>query len=180
MAIVDGIISLASKMLDAGKELVAGIWKGIQEAWGKLVEDVKKLGGKLVDSVKGFFKIGSPSKLFADEVGQWIPEGIAVGIDANADSVSESVDDMVKDAVVKPNVGVLNEVSSTFTPATMGMISGGNNSETTSLLNQYLPMLLQAIEESKTEISPDAHGIFNIVRNENNKYRKANGVGALA
>lgn len=180
MAIVDGIISLASKMLDAGKELVAGIWKGIQEAWGKLVENVKKLGGKLVDSVKGFFKIGSPSKLFADEVGQWIPEGIAVGIDANADSVSESVDDMVKDAVVKPNVGVLNEVSSTFTPTSMGMISGSNNSETTSLLTQYLPMLLQAIEESKTEISPDAHGIFNIVRNENNKYRKANGVGALA
>ena len=179
-AIVQGIISLAGDMVEAGKELVNGIWKGIKDNWGEIVDNVKQLGSKLVDSVKGFFKIGSPSKLFADEVGQWIPEGIAVGIDDNADSVSESVDDMVKDAVVKPSFGTLSEVSGSFSPATMGMISTSGSNETTSLLNQYLPMLLQAVQESGVELSADAHGIFNLVRNENNRYRKANGVGALA
>jgi phage-related protein len=69
MAIAKGVIGLASQMLEAGKALADGIWKGIKENWDSIVSNVKELGGKLVDSVKGFFKIGSPSKLFADEVG---------------------------------------------------------------------------------------------------------------
>ena len=181
MAIVDGVISLASKMLEAGKELVAGIWEGIKSAWGKLVEDVKELGGKLVDSVKGFFKIGSPSKLFADEVGQWIPEGIAVGIDANAESVSESVDDMVKDLVVKPSMDVLGEVSGSFTPAAMGMITApAGNDNTDSLLGQYLPLLLDAIKNSKFDVNLDGNIIARSVRKYDDSFKKANGVSMFA
>ena len=181
MAIVNGVISLASQMLEAGKELVAGIWKGIKEAWGKLVEDVKTLGKKLVDSVKGFFKIGSPSKLFADEVGQWIPEGIAVGIDANAESVSDAIDGMVEEAVNIPSVDTFSSASNDMTSAAVSGIGvSSQNDNVGGMLAEYLPLLLQAIRDGKVEITPDAHGIFNIVRNENNAYRKANGVGALA
>ena len=181
MAIVNGVIGLASQMLEAGKELVAGIWEGIKSAWGKLVEDVKELGGKLVDSVKGFFKIGSPSKLFADEVGQWIPEGIAVGIDANAESVSESVDDMVKDLVVKPSMDVLGEVSGSFTPAAMGMVTApAGNDNTDSLLGQYLPLLLDAIKNSKFDVNLDGNIIARSVRKYDDSFKKANGVSMFA
>lgn len=181
MAIVNGVIGLAGQMLEAGKELVAGIWEGIKSAWGKLVEDVKDLGGKLVDSVKGFFKIGSPSKLFADEVGQWIPEGIAVGIDANAESVSESVDDMVKDSVVKPSMDVLGEVSGSFIPAAMGMITApAGNDNTDSLLGQYLPLLLDAIKNSKFDVNLDGNIIARSVRKYDDSFKKANGVSMFA
>ena len=40
------------------------------------------------------FKIGSPSKLMADQVGQWIPKGIAVGIEANTDTVYKAMEEM--------------------------------------------------------------------------------------
>ena len=180
-AIVKGIVSLAGDMVEAGKELVNGIWKGIKENWDNIVKNVKDLGGKLVDSVKGFFKIGSPSKLFADEVGQWIPEGIAVGIDANAESVSESVDDMVKDSVVKPSMDVLGEVSGSFTPAAMGMITApAGNDNTDSLLGQYLPLLLDAIKNSRFDVNLDGNIIARSVRKYDDSFKKANGVSMFA
>ena len=180
-AIVKGIVSLAGDMVEAGKELVNGIWKGIKENWDNIVKNVKDLGSKLVDSVKGFFKIGSPSKLFADEVGQWIPEGIAVGIDANAESVSESVDDMVKDSVVKPSMDVLGEVSGSFTPAAMGMITApAGNDNTDSLLGQYLPLLLDAIKNSKFDVNLDGNIIARSVRKYDDSFKKANGVSMFA
>ena len=180
-AIVKGIVSLAGDMVEAGKELVNGIWKGVKENWDNIVKNVKDLGGKLVDSVKGFFKIGSPSKLFADEVGQWIPEGIAVGIDANAESVSESVDDMVKDSVVKPSMDVLGEVSGSFTPAAMGMITApAGNDNTDSLLGQYLPLLLDAIKNSRFDVNLDGNIIAKSVRKYDDSFKKANGVSMFA
>lgn len=180
-AIVEGLVACVGDMMEAGKELVNGLWEGIKKNWDNLASSVTELGSKLVDKVKGFFKIGSPSKLFRDEIGQWIPEGVAVGIEANADSVNEAVDDMVKGAMVDPDFEMMTKTADAMTPSiASGVILPGNNADVVQMLSEYLPMLLTAIENSGVELSADAHGIFNLVRNENNRYRKANGVGALA
>ena len=180
-AIVEGLVACVGDMMEAGKELVNGLWEGIKKNWDNLAKSVTDLGSKLVDKVKGFFKIGSPSKLFRDEIGQWIPEGVAVGIEANADSVNEAVDDMVKGAMVDPDFEMMTKTADAMTPSiASGVVMPGNNADVVQMLSEYLPMLLTAIENSGIELSPDAHGIFNLVRNENNRYRKANGVGALA
>ena len=178
MAIAKGVIGLASQMLEAGKALADGIWRGIKENWDSIVSNVKELGAKLVDSVKGFFKIGSPSKLFADQIGKWIPEGLAVGIEANTDSVDEAVDDMVKSAMVNPDYNLIAQQTSTMMPTTSGIVSA-NNSDSVALLTEYLPMLLTAIQNSRVVLEGDAKQMFRMVRNENNEYRKANGVSAL-
>lgn len=181
VAIVNGIINLASDMVEAGKALVDGIWKGIKENWDNIVKNVKELGGKLVDSVKGFFKIGSPSKLFADEVGQWIPEGVAVGIEANADSVNGAVDDMVKGAMVDPDVKMMQETAKAMTPVMSGgVIVPGADNGAAQLLTEYLPMILTAIENSGVTLEGDAKDMFRMIRKENNSFRKANGVSAFA
>ena len=181
VAIVNGIINLAGDMVEAGKALVEGIWKGIKENWDSIVSNVKELGGKLVDSVKGFFKIGSPSKLFADEVGQWIPEGVAVGIEANADSVNSAVDDMVKGAMVDPDVEMMQETAKAMTPVMSGgVIVPGADNGAAQLLTEYLPMILTAIENSGVTLEGDAKDMFRMIRKENNSFRKANGVSAFA
>ena len=52
VAIVNGLIEGVSAMVEAGKELVSGIWEGIKGAWGDLVKSVTELGKKLVDKVR--------------------------------------------------------------------------------------------------------------------------------
>ena len=179
-AIVKGIISLAGQMVEAGKELVSGLWEGIKKNWDNLVSSVTELGGKLVDKVKGFFKIGSPSKLFADEIGKWIPEGVAVGIEANADSVNGAVEDMVNDAMIDPNYKAVTQTANAITPTlTSGVVAGADNNMV-ALLNQYLPLLLTAVENNQVTLEGDAKDMFRIMRKENNQFIKANGVSAFA
>ena len=182
VAIVNGIINLAGDMVEAGKALVDGIWKGIKENWDSIVSNVKELGGKLVDSVKGFFKIGSPSKLFADEVGQWIPEGVAVGIEANADSVNGAVEEMVNDALVDPDVKAMKKTADAMmiSSTNNGVVAVGSDNSAAQILSEYMPLILAAIEGCGTEISPDFKQFFNVMRKENNSFRKANGVSAFA
>jgi tape measure domain-containing protein len=82
---------LPGKMLEIGKNIVDGLFKGIKNAWEGLKKSVGKLFGSFVDGIKDGLGIKSPSRVFAEEVGQWIPKGISVGIDANTKSVSDSL-----------------------------------------------------------------------------------------
>lgn len=71
---------------NAGKDLIKGLWNGISS-----VKDwiLGKIGGWVDDilgGIKSFFGIASPSTLFRDEVGKWIPAGIGVGVEVAADS----------------------------------------------------------------------------------------------
>ena len=180
-AIVEGLVACVGDMMEAGKELVNGLWEGIKKNWDNLASSVTELGSKLVNKVKGFFKIGSPSKLFRDEIGQWIPEGVAVGIEANADSVNEAVDEMVQGAMVDPDFEMMQKTADAMTPSlSSGVVVNGNNSDVISMLAEYLPMLLTAIQNSGVTLEGDAKQMFRMIRNENNEYRKANGVSALA
>ena len=180
-AIVDGLVACVGDMVEAGKELVNGLWEGIKKNWDNLAKSVTDLGSKLVDKVKSFFKIGSPSKLFENEIGKWIPEGIAVGIDANASSVNAAVDDMVKDAMISPDYNTITQTADMLTPSVnSGVVTTGTNDSAIGLLSEYLPMLLAAIENSSVTLEGDAKEMFRMVRKENNSYRKANGVSALA
>lgn len=179
LALVNGLLEGLSQIVEVGAEFVNGIWEGIKGAWGKLVDNVTALGSKLVEKVKGFFKIGSPSKLFADEVGQWIPEGIAVGIEANAESVNGAVDDMVKGAMIDPQYEIMAQSADMLTPAVASGTMTLQNDTSNSLLEEYLPLLLTAIQNSGVVLEGDAKDMFRIMRKENNQFMKANGVSAF-
>lgn len=181
LALVNGLLEGIAQIVEVGAELVNGLWEGIKGAWDKLVSNVTALGKKLVDKVKGFFEIGSPSKLFADEIGQWIPEGVAVGIEANADSVNEAVDEMVQGAMVDPDFEMMQKTADAMTPSLSGgVIVPGADNGAVQLLTEYLPMILTAIENSGVTLEGDAKDMFRMMRKENNSFRKANGVSAFA
>ena len=82
---------------DIGKNIVKGIWEGIKSMAGWFKDRITGWVGDATSFIKKMFRIGSPSKLMADEVGQWLPKGIAVGITANTDSVTNSLDEMYKE-----------------------------------------------------------------------------------
>lgn len=81
--------------LQLGKDIIRGIVNGISAVGGLIRDRLMGLAASALSAVKSFLGIGSPSKVFAKEVGQWIPAGIAVGIEKNADSVTGAMDDIV-------------------------------------------------------------------------------------
>ena len=48
----------------------------------------------IINSIKSFFDIHSPSKVMRDEVGKMITKGIAVGIDDGKTEVQKTMDEM--------------------------------------------------------------------------------------
>lgn len=78
-ALIDGFGDYLSDMADIGLNLIKGLWKGIKNAGAWLRDKISGFFGGVVDSIKDFFGIASPSKLMRDQVGKFIAQGIWVG-----------------------------------------------------------------------------------------------------
>lgn len=92
--IVSGIVSafgsLVGEMVKAGANLLHGLWEGISSAAGWLWEKVSGWASSLVDGIKNFFGIHSPSTVFA-EIGTNMGEGVGVGFGESMNGVSSDM-----------------------------------------------------------------------------------------
>ena len=92
-AVINGVANLPSQMANVGYNIVMGVWNGICNAAGWFRRQVQSFFSGIVDGVKGALGIHSPSKVFADEIGKWIPPGIGVGIEAEMPDLYKQMDD---------------------------------------------------------------------------------------
>ena len=118
--LVNAVSGVVSKMQSIGSSIVEGIWSGISSGWSWLTNKVSNLASSLLESAKKALSINSPSKAFADEVGKWIPAGIAVGVDKNAKTALNSVRDLALNTVGSARAGL-----STATTTLGGSSTGG-------------------------------------------------------
>lgn len=80
-----------SNLKSIGSNLVEGIWNGINNKTTWIVNKIKGFGDSVLKAIKGFFGIHSPSRLMASEVGQWLPQGIAVGFEDELPDVNDEI-----------------------------------------------------------------------------------------
>lgn len=74
----DGVDESMS-MLDIGKQIVENIWNGLISAKDWLWDKISDFASSIVGAFNNVFKINSPSKVFADDVGKYMAQGIGVG-----------------------------------------------------------------------------------------------------
>lgn len=79
---------------EVGHNIIDGVIQGIKNAGKNLFKTLKGLAGDALEAAKEKLKVNSPSKVFRDEVGEAIPEGMALGIEENKGMVTDAVDDM--------------------------------------------------------------------------------------
>lgn len=72
---------VATELKSIGKYIIDGIVGGIKNSLSRIANIAGKIKDTLLSKLKGLFKIASPSKLMKEEVGAYIGEGIAVGIE---------------------------------------------------------------------------------------------------
>lgn len=85
---------LPSKLIEVGSNLIKGLWEGIQNMTSWIADKIKGFGESVVNGLKSFFGIASPSKLMENVIGKNLALGIAEGFDDEIDNVEA---DMVKD-----------------------------------------------------------------------------------
>lgn len=82
---------LETDWLQLGKDIISGLINGIGAMAGALWDAAVNIARSALDAIKSFFGIASPSKLMRDEVGKFIPLGIASGIERNTRPISKAM-----------------------------------------------------------------------------------------
>ena len=110
---------LKDKMKEVGKDIVKGLWNGINSKVQWIKDKITGWCGKIGGAIKDFFGIASPSKLMA-EYGKFIDEGLANGIENNSKIAINAMKELGEDALGGINVnGVVqsNVVAASATPS---------------------------------------------------------------
>ena len=85
---------LTGQFVDIGVNIVQGLWNGISSVKDWILGKISGFVDGILGGVKSFFGIHSPSKVMADQVGKFLPAGIAVGIEDNMQPVFDAMDEM--------------------------------------------------------------------------------------
>lgn len=96
-SVVNGLASLPGRVLSIGSDIVHGIWNGISGAAGWLAGKVKSFASGILDGIKNALGIHSPSRLFRDQVGKYIAQGIGEGFTEEMGSVVGQMQDAMPD-----------------------------------------------------------------------------------
>ena len=79
--LINIVSQIPSQMINIGKNIVQGVWNGIQSMASTFMNNVKNFFSGIVNGAKSALGIHSPSREMRDEVGKWIPAGVGVGIE---------------------------------------------------------------------------------------------------
>lgn len=159
------------KLVEVGKNIVEGIKKGISDAWDSFVNWMGEKMSEFVGGIKKFFGIESPSKLFADEVGRWIPAGIAEGIDQGMGILDKEIEAMTNDMI---QTSINPTVMSQYTPEA----ESDDLSLVIDLLNSWLP-LIASNTGKKMELGVNASQLFRVIQQESIRNTELVGTGAV-
>jgi phage-related protein len=115
--------NIGSLFYGVGQAIVKGMVSGVESMARSLAGSVKNVAGSALNGAKRFLGINSPSRKFRDEVGQWIPAGIADGINANAHKAHDAVRSMTSGLLGASSVG-----GTSFGPNALALGSTGGAS----------------------------------------------------
>lgn len=94
-SIVNGFKDLPGKLTSIGTNIVQGLWNGINDATGWIIDKIKGFGDAVLDGLKSFFGIKSPSTKMRDEVGVFLAQGIGVGFTKEMDKVTRDMQNAI-------------------------------------------------------------------------------------
>jgi len=78
-AIVQGFRAAFGDIREVGSDLLRGLWQGITDVTGWLMDQIRGVGRAIMDTVRGIFGINSPSTVFRDEIGKNLAYGLGEG-----------------------------------------------------------------------------------------------------
>lgn len=130
-AIVNGLASGVGAMADVGIQLVRGLWEGFKSMASWIGDRVSGFFGGIVDNVKEFLGIHSPSRVFA-VIGKFMAEGLGEGWDEKFDLIRKSIEGQLNfDAVANVTASGVNSPRGGISPVTITVnINGGATPET--------------------------------------------------
>ena len=165
--------------LGVAKNIIDGLVNGIKNGISRAVAAAKQLGSDILDGIKGFFGIHSPSTVMRDQVGNYIVQGIAEGITSDmsaeeaAKKKAENIVSAFKDEFDKADMKTsIAELEYKLWSALNGDASmADQNAAENNLYIQKLNNQAQKVEEAQAQMNLVLQAVGG--DKENQKYQEA-------
>lgn len=93
-AILNGVKSLPGQLLNIGSQIVQGLINGIKSGISGVVSAIGGMVSSAISTAKNALGIHSPSRVFRDEVGLMLAQGMALGISRGERDVLNTADEL--------------------------------------------------------------------------------------
>lgn len=159
---------------EIGMNILEGIKNGILGAVDSVVSAAKNAASSIYNAITDFFRIGSPSKLMRDDVGHWLPPGIAVGVENNMTPVEKAMTDLGDTAIKSFDVSSLSLSASNGRLAleTDKSNSGDKLDEVMTKMEVLAEYLISSISELQLVAMVDRDDIFTSVKQSAEEFKE--------
>jgi hypothetical protein len=121
----NSVKNIGDRFLDIGKNIVMGIVHGVENAAGRLFDTMKNLANDALKAAKNFLGISSPAKRASDEIGQWLPHGVADGVNRYAGVAIRAMAELSSRLTVSPSLSMAGGLSFDTGGGSMAPPGGG-------------------------------------------------------
>lgn len=146
--LVSGFGQYVSTMANIGFNLISGIWNGISNAGAWLRDKISGFFGGVVNNIKNFFGIKSPSRLFRDEIGKNLALGLGIGFEDEMDGIAKDMQGTIPTAFDVPNLDIGANISTAFNGLNDSPLAllASKVDALANITTELLPSLLKAMD----------------------------------
>lgn len=149
IAITSGLLKGVGSMVDVGTQMVRGLFEGIRNASTWLYNKLRGWVSNVLGWVKRLFGIHSPSKVFADEIGKFIPPGITVGV---KEAMPRALRDMGQELSALSNIPIPGSVTNTTHMGGVSITVYGAQGQDVNALADIIMYKMQSAVESREAV----------------------------
>lgn len=149
IAIASGLLKGVGSIVDVGTQMVRGLFEGIRNAGTWLYNKLRGWVSNVLGWVKRLFGIHSPSKVFADEIGKFIPPGITVGVE---EAMPRALRDMGQELSALSNIPIPGSVSNTTHMGGVSITVYGAQGQDVNALADVIMYKMQSAVESREAV----------------------------
>lgn len=155
-AVRDGVQSainwlreLPGRAISLGSNIVKGIFNGIKNAGTWLYNKIRGWVSDVLGWVKNLFGIHSPSTVFADEIGKFIPPGITVGVEK---AMPRALRDMGQELSALSNIPIPGSITNTTHMGGVSITVYGAQGQDVNALADVIMYKMQSAVESREAV----------------------------
>lgn len=149
IAITAGLLKGLASIGYVGEQLVKGLFNGIKNAGTWLYNKLRSWVSDVLGWVKRLFGIHSPSKVFADEIGKFIPPGITVGVEK---AMPRALRDMGQELSALSNIPIPGSVTNTTHMGGVSITVYGAQGQDVNALADVIMYKMQSAVESREAV----------------------------
>lgn len=149
IAITSGLLKGVGSIADVGVQMVRGLFEGIRNAGTWLYNKLRGWVSNVLGWVKRLFGIHSPSTVFADEIGKFIPPGITVGV---KEAMPRALRDMGQELSALSNIPIPGSVTNTTHMGGVNITVYGAQGQDVNALADVIMYKMQSAVESREAV----------------------------